>query len=145
MLVISDDIYLRQAVYASDNNDSLNLQAILQLSKIPVKQQSTCKTLIKAGVMDENLIKYLPSMAELAFKSLIYGIKTKNVSADSTHKNLRKLEFNIKLPTNQSINWNSVHICHLIQIKKKTNTANNTDMTMIPYIYIYFLHIDKRN
>ena len=72
--------------------------------------------------MDGNLIKYLPSMAELAFKRLIYGIKTKNVSADSTYKNLRTLEFNIKLPTNQSINWNSVHICDLIQIKKKMQT-----------------------
>ena len=72
--------------------------------------------------MDGNLIKYLPSMAELAFKRLIYDIKTKNVSADSTYKNLRTLEFNIKLPTNQSINWNSVHICDLIQIKKKMQT-----------------------
>ena len=80
--------------------------------------------LIKAGVMDENLIKYLPSMAELAFKRLIYGIKTKNVFADSTYKNLRTLEFNKKLPRNQSINWNSVDICHLIQIKKKTNNVN---------------------
>ena len=89
--------------------------------------------------MDENLIKYLPSMAELAFKHLIYGIKTKNVSADSTYKNLRTLEFNIKLPMNQSINWNSIHICHLIQIKKKTNNANNTDMTMMT-VNNFFAH-----
>ena len=32
---------------------------------------------MKAGVVDENLIKYLPRMAELAFKGLIYGIKNK--------------------------------------------------------------------
>ena len=89
--------------------------------------------------MDGNLIKYFPSMAELAFKRLIYGIKTKNVSAHSTYKNLRTLEFNIKLPTNQSINWNSVHICDLIQIKKKTNNANNTDMTMMT-VNIFFAH-----
>ena len=89
--------------------------------------------------MDENLIKYLPSMAELAFKRLIYGIKTKNVSADSTYKNLRTLEFNIKLPANQSINWHSVHICDLIQIKKKTNNANNTDMTMMT-VNIFLAH-----
>ena len=78
-------------------------------------------------------------MAELAFKHLIYGIKTKNVSAYSTYKNLRTLEFNIKLPTNQSINWNSVDICHLIQIKKKTNNANNTDMTMMT-VNMFFAH-----
>ena len=78
-------------------------------------------------------------MTELAFKRLIYGIKTKNVSADSTYKNLRTLEFNIKLPTNQSINWHSVHICDLIQIKKKTNNANNTDMTMMT-VNIFFAH-----
>ena len=89
--------------------------------------------------MDENLIKYLPSMAELAFKRLIYGTKTENVSADSTYKKLRTLEFNIKLPTNQSINWNSVQICHLIQIKKKTDNGNNTDMTMMT-VNIFFAH-----
>ena len=89
--------------------------------------------------MDENLIKYLPSMAELAFKRLIYGTKTENVSADSTYKKLRTLEFNIKLPTNQSINWNSVQICHLIQKKKKTDNANNTDMTMMT-VNIFFAH-----
>ena len=33
--------------------------------------------LIKTGVMDGNPIKYLPNILELAFKGLVYGIKTK--------------------------------------------------------------------
>lgn len=33
--------------------------------------------LIKTGVMEGNLIKYLPNMVELAFQGLVYGIKTK--------------------------------------------------------------------
>ena len=37
------NFYLRQAVYASDHNDAVNLQAILQVSKIPVKQWLSCK------------------------------------------------------------------------------------------------------
>ena len=74
MLVISDDIYLRQAVYASDNNDAVNLQAITAGFENTNETVVKLQRLIKAGVMDENLIKYLPSMAELAFKRLIYGI-----------------------------------------------------------------------
>ena len=80
--------------------------------------------------MDERLIKYLPRMAELAFKGLIYGNKNKKVSADSTYKNFKTLKFNIKLPTNQCFNWNSVHYLSS-DSNKKTNSVNNTGATMI--------------
>ena len=109
MLVIYDDVHLRQAVNPSDNNDAVKSVGYTGDFKNASEKVDKLKRLMKAGVMDENLIKYLPSMAELAFKGLIYGNKNKKVSADSTYKNFKTLKFNIKLPTNQCFNWNSVH------------------------------------
>ena len=89
--------------------------------------------------MDEKLIKNLSSIAELAFKGLIYGIKNKKVSANSTYKNFKTLKFNIKLPTNQCFNWSSVHYLSSDSNKKKTNSVNNTDATMMT-INNFFAH-----
>ena len=90
--------------------------------------------------MDEKLIKNLSSIAELAFKGLIYAIKNKKVSANSTYKNFKTLKFNIKLPTNQCFNWSSVHyLSSDSNKKKKTNSVNNTDATMMT-INNFFAH-----
>ena len=109
MLLISDDVHLRQAVNPSDNNDAVKSVGYTGDFKNASEKVDKLKRLMKAGVMDENVIKDLPSMAELAFKGLTYGNKNKKVSADSTYKNFKTLKFNIKLPTNQCFNWNSVN------------------------------------
>lgn len=44
---------------------------------------------------------------------------------------MQTLEFKIKLQSNHYTNWNSVHICLPIQIKKSTNEANDIDAAMI--------------
>ena len=119
MLVISDDVHLRQAVNPSDNNDAVKSVGYTGDFKNAREKVDQLKRLMKAGVMDENLIKYLPSMAELAFKGLIYGNKNKKVSADFTYKNFKTLKFNIKVPTNQCFNWNSVHYLSSDSNKKK--------------------------
>ena len=118
-LGISDDVHLRQAVNPSDNNDAVKSVGYTGDFKNASEKVDKLKRLTKAGVMDENLIKYLPSMAELAFKVLIYGIKNKKISADSTYKNFKTLKFNMKLPTNQCFNWNSVHYLQSDSNKKK--------------------------
>ena len=109
MLLISDDVHLRQAVNPSDNNDAVKSVGYTGDFKNASEEVDKLKRLMKAGVMDEKLIKNLSSIAELAFKGLIYGIKNKKVSANSTYKNFKTLKFNIKLPTNQCFNWNSVN------------------------------------
>ena len=119
LLVISDDVHLRQAVNPSDNNDAVKSVGYTGDFKNASEKVDKLKRLTKAGVMDENLIKYLPSMAELAFKGLIYGNKNKKVSADFTYKNFKTLKFNIKVPTNQCFNWNSVHYLSSDSNKKK--------------------------
>ena len=118
-LGISNDVHLRQAVNPSDNNDAVKSVGYTGDFKNASEKVDKLKRLMKAGVIDENLIKYLPSMAELAFKVLIYSIKNKKVSADSTYKNFKTLKFNMKLPTNQCFNWNSVHYMPSDSNKKK--------------------------
>ena len=118
MLLISDDVHLRQAVNPSDNNDAVKSVGYTGDFKNASEKVDKLKRLMKAGVMDENVIKDLPSMAELAFKGLTYGNKNKKVSADSTYKNFKTLKFNIKLPTNQCFNWNSVNYLSSDSIKK---------------------------
>ena len=95
LLVISDDVHLRQAVNPSDNNDAVKSVDYTADFENASEIVDKLKRLMKAGVLDENLIKYLPRMAELTFKGLIYGIKNKKVSADSTYKNFKTLKFNI--------------------------------------------------
>ena len=109
MLLISDDVHLRQAVNPSDNNDAVKSVGYTGDFKNASEEVDKLKRLMKAGVVDEKLIKNLSSMAELAFKGLIYGIKNKKVSSNSTYKNLKTLKLNITLPTNQCFNWNSIH------------------------------------
>lgn len=44
---------------------------------------------------------------------------------------MQTLEFNIKLPANNYMNWNSVHICLPIQIRNSTTEAADKDAAMI--------------
>ena len=119
MLVISDDVHLRHAFNPSDNNNAVKSVGYTGDFKNASEKVDKLKRLMKAGVMDEKLIKYLPSLAELAFEGLIYGIKNKKVSADSTYKNFKTLKFNIELPTNQCFNWNRVHYLSFDSNKEK--------------------------
>ena len=119
LLLISDDVHLRQTVNLSYNNDAVKSVGYTGDFKNASEEVDKLKRLMKAGVMDEKLIKNLSSMAELAFKGLIYGIKNKKVSSNSTYKNLKTLKLNTKLPTNQCFNWNSVHYLSSDSNKKK--------------------------
>ena len=119
LFVISDDVHLRQAVNPSYNNDAVKSVGYTEDFKNASEEVDKLKRLMKAGVMDEKLIKNLSSIAELAFKGLIYCIKNKKVSANSTYKNFKTLKFNIKLPTNQCFNWSSVHYLSSDSNKKK--------------------------
>ena len=95
LFVISDDVHLRQAVSPSDNNDAVKSVDYTANFKNASEKVNKLKRLMKTGVVDENLIKYLPRMAELAYKGLIYSLKNKKLSADSTYKNFKTLKFNI--------------------------------------------------
>ena len=80
---------------------------------------------MKRGTVDAELIRYLPGITDISYQGMIYVARIKKVPVDSTHKDFQTLEFNIKLPANQYMNLNSVHICLPIQIKIKTDPTDN--------------------
>ena len=57
-------------------------------------------------------------MISLSYQGMIYAVRAKTALADVNYKDIQISEFNIKLPSNQYMNWNSVHICFSIEIKK---------------------------
>ena len=70
-------MYLGQAINPSDNTDAVKSVDYTADLKNTNQKMDKLQRLVKAGVMDGYLIKYLPGMAELAFQGLVYDIKTK--------------------------------------------------------------------
>ena len=60
------------------------------------KKMNKPQRLLKGGVIDMDLIKYLPGMLPLAWGSVIYIVK-KKMTADPAYKDFQTLDFNIKL------------------------------------------------
>ena len=86
--------------------------------------------LLKSEVVDVDLLKCLPGMLPIAYQGMIYAVKTKK-PADPAYKDFQTLEFKISLPANQCMNWNSVHICFPIQIKKSMAVPNDINANMV--------------
>ena len=76
------------------------------------------RTPLKTGIMDKNVPNYLPAMLSIVYQSKIYSIKRKKTCRLS-YKDMQTLELNTILPAIQHINWNSVHICLPMKMKKK--------------------------
>ena len=93
--------------------------------------------------MDADLLKYLPAMLSLDYQGMVYAVTTKEGLADLTYKDFQTLKFNIKLPANQYMNWNTVHICLPIKIKSSINEANDIAANIITVI-IFFAHWIKK-
>ena len=69
---ISGNVHI---VNPSDNTDAVKSVCHTGDFKNTSEKVDKVHRLMKAGVMDGNLIKYLPSMVELVFQGLVYGIK----------------------------------------------------------------------
>ena len=75
-------------------------------------------TLLKTGIMDKNVPNYLPAMLSIVYQSKVYSIKRKKTCRLS-YKDMQTLELNTILPAIQYTNWNGVHICLPMKMKKK--------------------------
>ena len=82
-------------------------------------------------------------MLSLAYQGMIYAVKTKK-PADPAYKDFQTLEFKISLPANQCMNWNSVHICFPIQIKKSMAVPNNINANMVPSTNVLYAGSKKQ-
>ena len=116
---INDDVLLTQAVktrsHASGSVKSIDIST--NFEKITNKLRKLY-SLLNSAVMDEDVTKYLPGIDKLRYQGLIYFAKTIRDPSESTYKDLQTVKLKIKLPANQYVNLNSVHLCFLFKTKK---------------------------
>ena len=77
--------------------------------------------------MDYDLIRYIPSMMKISRQGQIYSVHTQRVYASPNWSDLRTFGFNMLLTTDTATNFNNMHLCIPLQIKKKTDAANDVD------------------
>lgn len=102
------------------------------------------RTLLKTGIIDKNVPNYFPAMLSIVCQSKIYSIKRKKTCRLS-YKDMQTLELNIILPAIQYINWNSVHICLPMKMKKSMAVANNIDANMITFNDFFAYRIKEKD
>ena len=77
---ISDDVHLRQIVNPTDNTQAVkSVDYVTDFKKLTEKFDEI-QRLIDTRVMDADLIKYLPTLAELVYQDMLYAIKNKKSS-----------------------------------------------------------------
>ena len=105
-----------------------------------VKKADNLQNFIEKGQAEGPLIQYLPGLAKPLYQGQIKGTIEKRAYADDTYKDLKTVEFNIQLSSNQYMNFHNVHL-----IKKSTNVANNltaTDITVNNFFAHWIKEID---
>lgn len=83
---INNEIHLGQTLDLSDNthkvkwiNYSSNFNSITE-------KMAKLQMLLKQGIIDKDLLRYLPVIRKIAYHGMIYEVKTKKKAADSSHK-----------------------------------------------------------
>ena len=123
---ISDKVHLAKYVNPADNTSNVeSVDYSINFEDID-KEMNQLKKLLRKLVMDADLLRYLPEMLPVAYLGMIYPVRTKNIIADWTDKDLKALEFHIKLSAYQCMNWNSVYLWISIKIKKKKNEGSGS-------------------
>ena len=92
------------------------------------------KKLWDDGSMDYDLTRYLPSMAKIPRPGKIYNAHPERVYAS--------VGFNMLLTASMATNFNNMHLCIPMQIKKKTNVATHIGDDLIT-VNILFAHYTK--
>ena len=77
------------------------------------------------GNMDYDLIRYIPSMVKISRQGQIYSVHPQRVYASPNWSDLRTFGFNMLLTPDTATNFNNMHLCIPLQIKKKTDAAND--------------------
>ena len=146
---ISDKVHLAKTVNPADNTSNVeSVDYSINFEDID-KEMNQLKKLLRKLVMDADLLRYLPEMLPVAYLGMIYPVRTKNIIADWTDKDLKALEFHIKLSAYQYMNWNSVYLWISIKIKKMKNegsgSAANKMAVNIFSLFFFFGAAYKRN
>ena len=110
-----------------------------------VKKADNLQNFIEKGQAEGTLIQHLPGLAKPLYQGQIKGTIEKRAYADDTYKDLKTVEFNIQLSSNQYMNFHNVHLVFRMKIKKSTNVANNltaTDITVNNFFAHWIKEID---
>ena len=110
-----------------------------------VKKADNLQNFIEKGQAEGPLIRYLPGLAKPLYQGQIKGTIEKRAYADNTYQDLKTVEFNIQLSSNQYMNFHNVHLVFRMKIKKSTNVANNltaTDITVNNFFAHWIKEID---
>ena len=79
------------------------------------------RELISTGRYNGDIAKNIPSLLDLRFQSIVEDIYTWKKVAHSSYTDMEQLDFQLLLTGNYYINLNSIHLCFLIKVKKKSN------------------------
>lgn len=71
---IFDDVYLEQFVKLAENINGVKSVDKVADFKNVTQKVGKLQRLMKLSAIDENLIKYLPNMAELAYQGLVFNV-----------------------------------------------------------------------
>lgn len=71
---IFDDVYLEQFVKLAENTNGVKSVDKVADFKNVTQKVGKLQRLMKLSAIDENLIKYLPNMAELAYQGLVFNV-----------------------------------------------------------------------
>ena len=71
---IFDDVYLEQFVKLAENTNGVKSVDKVADFKNVTQKVGKLQKLMKLSAIDENLIKYLPNMAELAYQGLVFNV-----------------------------------------------------------------------
>lgn len=71
---IFDDVYLEQFVKLAENTNGVKSVDKVADFKNVTQKVGKLQRLMKVSAIDENLIKYLPNMAELAYQGLVFNV-----------------------------------------------------------------------
>ena len=127
MSKINNEVQLDQALNPLKNvakvssiNNTTDLQDVF--TKIDKRNKSWDN-----GNMDYDLIRYIPSMMKISRQGQIYSVHTQRVYASPNWSDLGTFGFNMLLTTDTATNFNNMHLCIPLQMKKRTDAANDVD------------------
>ena len=81
-------------------------------------------------------------MAKVSRQGKIYSIHTQRVYGSPGWSDLRIFDFNMLLTVNKATNFNNIHLCIPMAIKKKSNIANDIDDDLVT-VNKFFAHFVK--
>ena len=90
------------------------------------------RKLIKHGIYNANIARYIPGTLDLVFQGMIEKIKTIGSPADASYKDKEVPEFVLTLDNDHYTNLKIPHLCFPIKFRKLSSADQVIPGTLIP-------------